>query len=114
MQPEDFARIGHMLDAAAKIAAWVEDVDKASFGDNELLQAAIAYEIQIIGEAAYHLTDEFKQQSPEIPWHKITGMRHRLVHDYFDIDVDVVWEVAIARLPELSEQLATYAPETDE
>ena len=114
MPPDDIARIAHIIQSARRIAAWVHRVEKDAFDADDLLQSGIAYEIQKIGEAAYHVTEEFKVQTQHIPWHKITGMRHRLVHDYFDIDAEVVWEVAINRLPELVNQLLPFAPAEEE
>jgi uncharacterized protein with HEPN domain len=84
------------------------------FDADEMLQSALSYQIQIIGEAAYHLSDTFKEETPHVPWPKVTGMRHRLVHDYFEIDPDVVWEVVTNRLPDLVQQLLPYAPAEEE
>ncbi len=69
-----------------------------STGD-ENLRLALAHLIQIIGEAARHVSDEARRKHPEIPWTAIIGMRHKVVHDYLEVDEDIVWDVVTADLP---------------
>jgi uncharacterized protein with HEPN domain len=89
----------------------IENVQKyASRGENafrkdELIQTWILHHIQILGEAAARLSDEFQEKHPEIPWFKIIGMRNILVHDYFSIDINAVWSVVENDLPVLYEQI---------
>ncbi len=62
--------------------------------------------LQIIGEAARHLSQSFREEHPEVPWRLIVGMRDHLVHGYFSIDPDVVWAAVDERIPELRDQIA--------
>lgn len=75
------------------------------FREDELVQTWILHHIQILGEAAARLSDEFQEKHSEIPWFKIIGMRNILVHDYFSIDINAVWSVVENDLPVLYEQI---------
>ena len=78
---------------------------KENFSKDELIQTWVLHHIQILGEAAARISDEFQEQHPEIPWFKIVGMRNILVHDYFKIDVNAVWSVVENDLPTLYDQI---------
>ena len=66
---------------------------RESFEENELIQSWFIRHLQIIGESAFSLPKDFRDSNPNIPWSKIIGMRHILVHDYFRIDTELVWDV---------------------
>jgi len=76
-----------------------------AFRSDELIQTWILHHIQILGEAATRLSDEFQEQHHDIPWFKIIGMRNILVHDYFGIDIEAVWSVVENDLPVLYDQI---------
>jgi uncharacterized protein with HEPN domain len=78
---------------------------KNAFRKDELIQTWVLHHIQILGEAASRISDEFQEEHPDIPWFKIIGMRNILVHDYFHIDIDVVWSVVENDLPVLYDQV---------
>jgi len=78
---------------------------KDAFRKDELIQTWVLHHIQILGEAASRISDEFQEEHPDIPWFKIIGMRNILVHDYFHIDIDVVWSVVENDLPVLYDQV---------
>jgi uncharacterized protein with HEPN domain len=78
---------------------------KDAFRNDELIQTWILHHIQILGEAAARISDEFQERHPDIPWFKIVGMRNILVHDYFNIDIDAVWSVVENDLPLLYNQI---------
>jgi uncharacterized protein with HEPN domain len=75
-----------------------------AFERDELIQIWIVHHLQIIGEAARALPDNLRDKYQDIPWSKIIGMRNILVHNYFGIDVDVVWAVIVNELPALKEK----------
>ncbi len=93
MRMDDRTRIRHMIDAAETALRLCADMDRDAFVADERTYRAVFQCIEVIGEAGNHVTVATRQQLPEVPWHKITGMRNRLAHVYFDIDVDLVWQV---------------------
>jgi len=88
----DDAYLLDILQATRKALEYTQGVTLDEFNRNDLLQNATMRLITIIGEAAGKVSDEFQKKHPEIPWREMTGMRHRLVHDYFKIDVSRVWD----------------------
>lgn len=105
MTPEDLIRIQHMLDAIKEALAFSRDKSREDLDNNRMLTLAIIKELEIIGEAASKLTPEFKATQTHIPWVDIVGMRNRLTHGYFDIDLDRVWDTVLEDLEPLREEL---------
>jgi uncharacterized protein with HEPN domain len=101
-KPEE--RLLDMLEALQRIEKYAVR-GRQAFVDDELIQTYVVHNLQIFGEAAFKLSTEYRQQHPEIPWAKIMGMRHILVHDYFQIDLEIVWAVVEKELPALKEKL---------
>ena len=113
MQRDDNVYLGHMLDMARKAAGKIEGKSRADYDGDEDLRIVIAHLVQTIGEAAARVSDPARASHPEIPWKQITGIRHRIVHDYMDVDYDVLWEVATRDLPRLVAQLEKIVPRED-
>lgn len=90
-QHDDFVHVGHMVDLARKARQLVGDHDREAYDADEALQYALVHLVQTIGEAARHVSADGRAAHPEIPWHRIVGMRHRIVHDYLNVDTDIVW-----------------------
>ncbi|MBR4773554.1 MAG: DUF86 domain-containing protein [Bacteroidales bacterium] len=97
----DPGRIEHILQAIDKIEEYTKDVSYEQFVSDNMRMHATIYNIQIIGEAAYKLTKEFKEKHNDIPWTLIEKMRHVLVHDYYRIVPDAVWDVVKSDIPTL-------------
>jgi uncharacterized protein with HEPN domain len=108
MTPEDLIRIRHMLDAVKEVRAFTIDKCREDLDNNRMLTLAIIKDLEIIGEAATKLTPEFKAAQAHIPWADIIGMRNRLTHGYFDIDLDRVWDTVLEDLGPLSIDLEKY------
>ncbi len=101
----DALLIQDITEAADKIEAYTHSLDFDQFYNDSKTVDAVIRNFEIIGEAANRLTEVFKEQHPEIEWHKIRGFRNRIVHDYIDIDYEVVWQIKITYLPVLIKQL---------
>ncbi len=109
-QPDDATRVRHIIDAAAKVLRWTRGKTRTDFAADEQLQAAVLYEIQIVGEAASRLSQDFRDSRDDIPWPRITGMRHIIVHAYMHVDIEIVWQVVTERLPPLLDVLRKTIP----
>jgi len=107
---DDLVYVGHMLDCARKARKFVEGKERANYDADEPLRIALAHLIQIIGEAARHLSEPFLVNNNHLPWKQIIGMRHKVVHDYMYIDEDLVWETMIKDLPVLIGSLEKLLP----
>jgi uncharacterized protein with HEPN domain len=94
-----------MLDAIDEAMAFVRGKDRKSLDHDRMLVLALIKDIEIVGEAASRISKETQQAVPEIPWASITGMRNRLIHAYFDINLDILWQTVSRDLPELSVKL---------
>jgi uncharacterized protein with HEPN domain len=111
--PPDEVRLRHMLDAARKTLAFTNGRSRNDLDADEQLTLAVVRLLEIIGEAAKKVTAETRAAHPEIPWREIVGTRDRLIHGYFDVDLDVVWSIATGDLPGLAAALeAILEPET--
>jgi len=99
-----------MLAAARKASAYLEAITWSAFSDDEIRQNAVAYQVQIIGEAAGRVSQEFRQAHPEVAWSEIIGMRHKIVHNYRELRRDVLWSTARDSAPELIKQLQPLIP----
>ncbi|HWQ28531.1 MAG TPA: HepT-like ribonuclease domain-containing protein [Dehalococcoidia bacterium] len=99
--PADRVRLQHMLDAARDALAFTHNRTRADLDANSMLARALLHAIQEIGEAASRVGDAGRTRAPGIPWAQIVGMRHRLVHGYWNVNYDYVWEVVERDLPAL-------------
>ena len=111
MSKTDQVRLHHMLDAAQAAASFVEGRSRANLETDLMFAFALVRAIEIVGEAASRISKEEQQRYSQIPWKNITGMRNKIIHDYFDIDYDVVWETVQVRIPELIAELKKIVPE---
>lgn len=108
---KDPGRLEHMLAAIDKVQEYTNGIDKESLKNDSMRLHATAYNIQIIGEAVYKLTKEFKEAHPETPWRLIEKMRHILVHDYFAVDFEFLWIVVQDDIQPLKLQIEGYLRE---
>ena len=110
----DDAYVLDMLLATSKILEHSKGVTLEKFQGDEVLQNALMHLLQIIGEAARKVSDEFKIAHPEVPWADIVGLRHRLVHEYFRIIPEKVWEAVERDVPGLFSLLEPLVPPPDD
>ncbi len=100
--------LGQMLQAAQLVCAYIEGFNKDDFLADKRTQQAVILNIIIIGEVATKLLadhGDFLDQHPDIPWRNMKGMRNRIAHGYFDIDLDIVWETVLTAVPQLLARL---------
>jgi len=94
-----------MFDAAKEAAAFIQEEKKTSLDADRKLVLALIKSIEIIGEAAAKITKECREDLSQIPWPNIIGMRNRLIHAYFDINLDILWKTVTEDLPTLIDDL---------
>ena len=104
-QVRDLGRLEHIITAVENIEDFTVDMTLAQFKADKRTYFAVVKNIEIIGEAVYKLTNEFKDSEPELPWTLMEKMRHVLVHDYYNISAEVVWDVVTVDLPSIKPQL---------
>ena len=107
---QDSAYLLDMIAAARKTSRFAQDIDYDRFARSELHQNAILKVLEVVGEAASRLSDDTKSAHPEIPWAKIVGLRNRIVHGYFEVNLEVVWNIVKTDIPSLIRQLEEIVP----
>ena len=106
----DPAHLWDMLQAAEKVQKFLEGKTFEDFIQDDMRQAAVERNLEIIGEAARRVSEELKQEHPEIPWKRIISQRNVLIHEYDDIDYEKIWKVVSIDVPRLIEQVRPLIP----
>lgn len=102
--PEEYLR--HILDEINYLTESSKNLDEAKFSRNETLQKAFVRSLEIIGEATKNLPQEFIDSHSEVEWKSIASMRDKLIHHYFGVDYEIVWDVVKTEIPKLNKQIA--------
>jgi len=101
MQKDDAVRLRHMLEAAREALSFAQGRTRQDLDTDRMLTFSLVKAIEILGEAAARTSDDLRNQYPSIPWPQITAMRNRLIHAYFDINLDRIWDTVTDDLPPL-------------
>ena len=110
----DAAWIIDMLHVMRRIVAEIDGVSFPDYLSDSRLQRSCLYDLMVLGEASRNLSDEFKDKYDQIPWHQMTGLRNRLIHEYFNVNHAIVWEVFTAEIPALLPSLETLSSELEQ
>lgn len=113
MRKDDHVRLQHMLDAAREAIGFAQGRAHTDLDSDRMLVLSLVKEIEIVGEAANQISKATREQLPGIPWADIVGMRNRLVHSYFDINLEILWRTVKDDLPALIEVLEPLLPEDE-
>lgn len=113
MLRHDAIRLRHMLDAAQEAIAFATGRTRSDLNDSRMLVLSLVKALEIIGEAAFRISPATRTELQDIPWDAIIGMRHRLVHAYFDINLDILWRTVTDELPDLVDVLIPHLAEHD-
>lgn len=101
----EFECLNDIIEAIQRISRYLESMSYADFRQDTKTQDAVIRNIEIIGEATKGITEELRTKNAHIPWKNMVGMRDRLIHHYFGINLDIVWQVVAADLPLLLPEL---------
>ena len=112
-QLRDRERLEHILAAINRVVRYTKDKTYEDLLTDDMMYYAVVKNIEMMGEAANMLTAEFQAAHPETPWKMVKGMRNYIVHEYFQIDNQVVWDVVTNELPTLHQQITQYLSETN-
>jgi uncharacterized protein with HEPN domain len=110
----DKGRLEHMLESIDYIVDFTKGIEFEAFKSDMKLRFAVIKNLEIVGEASYMLSKELKEQHPEIPWRKVIDLRHILVHGYYQLNFETIWEIIQKDLLPFREQIKTlYEKETE-
>jgi uncharacterized protein with HEPN domain len=101
MSQTEEIRLRHMLDAARRAVSFVQGRARPDLDSDQMLALALVRLLEILGEAAKQISQVIREGHPQIPWRQIAGTRNRLIHGYFEVDLDIVWEIVTHDLPPL-------------
>ncbi len=101
MQRDDSAYLRHIMDSIARIETYLLGIDEAKFLRVSLIQDGVIRQLEVVGEAVKLLSEEMRAKHPHVPWQDIAGMRDKLIHGYFGVDLEKVWLTARDDLPQL-------------
>jgi uncharacterized protein with HEPN domain len=108
--PLDYLR--HILDEAEYLLIHSKGLDEANFLQDDTLKRAFARSLEVIGEAVKRVPDVIREEYPDIEWRAIAGMRDKLIHDYFGIDYDIVWDAVMTKIPPLRKRIKEILSES--
>jgi uncharacterized protein with HEPN domain len=102
---DDIVYFEHILKSIVRIEAYLAGKDHQSFSDDFMVQDAVVRQLEIIGEATKRISKELRNANPQVPWSDMAGMRDILIHDYIDVDIDIVWKTASESIVKLKSLL---------
>lgn len=105
MKKDDTIYLRHIIDAFMQIEHYMDGVSREEFFSNKLLQDGAIRQLEVMGEAARNLSDDFRNEYSQIPWRQMIGLRNRMTHAYFNINLQIIWEIVRGDLPDLKRKM---------
>lgn len=109
MRNDDLVRLRHMIEAAESAIEFVSGRERSDLDTDRMLLFAVVRAIEIIGEAANSISDETRAAEPAVPWRAMVGMRNRLIHAYFSVNTQLVWQTVMTEIPAILPKLREIA-----
>ncbi len=106
MMKDDSVYLRHILDAFAQIDRYMDGISHEEFFSNNLIQDGVIRQLEVMGEATRNLSEDLRNNYPQIPWRQMIGLRNRMIHAYFNIDLQILWEIIETDLPDLKSEIA--------
>ena len=110
MRRDDIVCVRHALDAAKKAVDFSEGCERDELDSDEKLALSLVRLLEIVGEAANSVSEEYRKKHKDVPWKKMVALRNRLIHGYFDVNHDIVWDTVRSDLPPLIKALEALVP----
>ena len=107
---DDIAKVVDIHLACTDVLEMTAGVDRSAYNENHMLQLALCRLLEVIGEAARTVSEEYRQAHREVPWARIVGLRNKIVHEYFRLDLDMIWRIVTEDVPALAKTIATLVP----
>ena len=101
MREPDVVRLRHMLDAAREIGTLTTGMSRDVFVKDRVVSLAVTRLLEVLGEAANGVSDDLRRRHGSVPWSRMISMRHRLIHGYYDLDLDIIWSTVSEDIPPL-------------
>ena len=114
MIKKDIVYIKHIRDAIELILDYTKELNESDFNAKVIVQDAVIRRIQVIGEAVKNVSMAFREKYSEIPWTNIAGMRDKITHGYFNVDIDIVWKVIVKDIPTLKNNIGEIIKKEEE
>jgi uncharacterized protein with HEPN domain len=104
MKKDDSVYLRHIIDAFMQIEDYMDGVSYDEFISNKLLQDGVIRQLEVMGEAARNLSEDLRCEYPQIPWRQMIGLRNRMIHAYFNVNLQIIWEIIQGDLPDLKRE----------
>jgi uncharacterized protein with HEPN domain len=104
MMKDDSVYLHHIIDAFMQIEYYIDGVSHEEFLSNKLLQDGVIRQLEVMGEAARNLSDDLRNEYPQVPWRQMIGLRNRMIHAYFNVNLQIIWEIVQGDLPDLKRE----------
>ena len=111
MSPDDRTRLRHIVEAVNSARRFIEHRTRSDLDDDQMLLFALVRAVEIVGEAASRVTPEGRAELPDLPWSLMIGMRNRLVHAYYEVDLEILWTTVTEAMPPLADRLREFLGE---
>jgi uncharacterized protein with HEPN domain len=105
MKKDDSVYLHHIMDAFVQIERYTDGVSHDDFMENRLLQDGVIRQLEVMGEAARNLTEDLRNEYPNIPWRQMIGLRNRMIHAYFNVNLQIIWEIIQGDIPNLKKDI---------
>lgn len=108
---DDLLFLIHIRDSLREVRAFVANETREGFLENRMLQNAVMRSFEVVGEASRRVSGEYRERHPEVPWRLMGDFRNKLIHDYFALDLEIIWKTAVEDTPTLLEQIERLVEE---